>query len=135
MKLPALNYPRLIAAYLMLALVLHVIPTSGGDGAALSSRYILFVRADYLLHLLLFIPLMVLVWLHLNREQVTGTARFNHALLWLVAGTIFAAFLEGLHLLLPYRSFNPVDLGLNVAGVVVGASIFLWDPKRYARLK
>ena len=135
MKAAWLSYPRLIGAYLLLVLVLHLIPTTGSDGTALSSRTIIFFRADYLLHLLIFIPFMVLVWLHLDREQVTGAARFNYALLWLVAGSIYAALLEGLHLLVPYRTFNPVDLVLNVAGVVTGSLIFLWDRKRFARLK
>ena len=112
-------------------------PTGGANnnGLALSSRQILFIRADYLLHLLLFVPLMILVWLYLNKERITGVTRFNHALLWFVAGVLFALLAEGMHYLLPYRSFNPVDLVLNVTGVVLGTFIFLWDPKRYARLK
>jgi len=78
---------------------------------------------------------MILVWLYLNKENITGVTRLNHALLWLAAGIIFAALLEVIHLLLPHRSFNPVDLILNVSGVILGALIFLWDPKRYAKLE
>jgi len=87
------------------------------------------------LHLLLFVPLMILVWLYLNKEKITGITRFNHALLWFVAGTLFAVLAEGMHYLLPYRSFNTVDLVSNVSGVILGTFIFLWEPKRYARLK
>lgn len=116
-------------------LILHLIPTSTGNGVALNSRVILFVCADYLLHLVMFVPLMILVWLYLNKENITGVTRFNHALLWLVAGILFAAFLEAIHFLLPHRSFNPVDLILNVVGIMLGALIFLWDPKRYVKLK
>ena len=130
-----MNYLRIITLYIIVVLILNLIPTSGGDGIALSSRNIFFIRADYLLHLLLFIPLMVLVWLYMNKENITGVTRFNHALLWLLAGIIFAALLEVIHLFLPHRSFNPVDLILNVSGVILGALIFLWDPKLYAKLE
>jgi len=132
-----LNYLKAIIVYLVIVFILHVIPTSAGDGEGLglSSRMIFFVRADYLLHFLIFIPLMVLVWLYLNQENITGTARVNHALLWLVGGICFAFLMEGLHLLLPYRTFNPVDFFLNAAGVIMGAVVFLWDPVKFAVLK
>ena len=130
-----MNYLKLIALYVIVVLILHLIPTSTGNGVALSSRVILFVRADYLLHLIMFVPLMILVWLYLNKENITGVTRFNHALLWLVAGIFFAVILEAIHFLLPHRSFNPVDLILNVSGVILGALIFLWEPKRYAKLE
>lgn len=130
-----MNYLRIITLYIIVVLILHLIPTSSGDGVALNSRVIFFIRADYLLHLVLFIPLMVLVWLYLNKENITGVTRFNHGLLWLAAGIFFAVFVEGIHLLLPHRSFNPVDLILNVTGVLLGALVFLWDPKRYAKLE
>ena len=66
---------------------------------------------------------MVLVWLYFNKERITGITRFNHALLWFVAGVLFAVLAEGMHYLLPYRSFNPADLALNVIGVVLGTFI------------
>ena len=132
-----MNYLKLLALYLLVVLVLHVIPTgtSEGGGLALSSRVIFFVRADYLLHLLVFMPLMVLVWLHLNKENITGVTRFNHTLFWLAAGVLFAAFVEGIQCLLAHRAYNPVDLILNVSGVLLGAVIMLWKPKRYAKVK
>ena len=120
---------------MMLVLLLHIIPTSTVNEVDLSSRTFLFIRADFLVHLLLFIPLMVLVWLYLNRENITGIKRINTALLWLLGGVLFAAFVEGLQFFLPYRSFNLVDMVFNVSGVIVGSVIFLWEPKRYAKLK
>jgi len=131
-----LNYLKLIAIYTAVIVILHIIPTGppGGNGIGLSSTYFLFIRADYLLHMLLFIPLMILVWLYLNSERITGVARFNHALLWLVAGIVLASAVEGVQYFLPHRSFNPLDLIFNVAGVITGALVFLWEPKRYARL-
>ncbi len=132
-----MNYLKLLAFYLVLVFILHVIPTgpSEGGGLALSSRVVLFIRADYLLHLLIFVPLMVLVWLHLNKENITGRTRFNHTLYWLAAGVLFAAFVEGVQCLLAHRAYNPVDLILNVSGVLLGAVIMLWKPKRYAKIK
>ena len=120
-----------------MVLLLHNVPSSMSDGnsLALSSRQIIYMRADYLLHLLIFMSLMILVWLYLNKENITGSTRLNYALLWFAAVTLFAAFAEGIHYFLPYRSFNPVDLLLNVTGVILGSFIFLWQPRRYSQLK
>lgn len=43
-------------------------------------------------------------------------------------GVILAAFAEGIQHLLPYRKFNPADLGMNVSGVITGLALaLLWQ--------
>ena len=132
-----MNYLNLIITYSIFIFILHVIPTgpSGGNGLGLSSTTFLFIRADYILHMLLFVPLMVLVRLYLDQQRIVGVTRFNHVLLWVLGGSIFAGLVEAIQYLLPYRSFNPVDMIFNVLGVLLGAVVFMWQPRRFARLK
>ena len=133
-----MHYLKLIVLYAVVIVILHLIPTSppGGNGVGLSSQTILFIRADYLLHMLIFVPWMILVWLYLNKNKITGITRFNQALLWFWGGLLLAALAEGLHYIIPHRSFNHLDLLFNMVGVILGAIIFLWAPKpQYAILK
>lgn len=132
-----MNYLNLIIIYSIFIFILHVIPTGppGGNGLGLSSMTFLFIRADYLLHMLLFVPLMVLVRLYLDQQRIVGVTRFNHVLLWVLGGSFFAGLVEVIQYLLPYRSFNPVDVIFNVLGVLLGAIIFMWQPRKFARLK
>jgi len=127
-----LNYLKLIAIYAAVVLVLHVIPTSlaPGSGFAPSRVYFLNLRADHLLHMLLFVPWMVLVRLHLYSERVAGAARNKAALLWLALGLALAAGAEGLQYWVPYRSFNPLDLAGNLTGVLLGALAFAWPGRK-----
>ena len=123
-----MNYLKLIAIYAVVVLVLHVIPTSlaPGSGFAPSRVYILNLRADHLMHLLLFLPWMVLVRLHLDSEGAAGAARKKAALLWLALGLALAAGAEGLQYWVPYRTLNPLDLAGNLSGVLLGALAFAW---------
>ena len=132
-----MNHLNLIITYSIFIFILHVIPTGppGGNGLGLSSTTFLFIRADYILHMLLFVPLMVLVRLYLDQQRIVGVTRFNHVLLWVLGGSIFAGLVEAIQYLLPYRSFNPVDMIFNVLGVLLGAVVFMWQPRRFARLK
>jgi len=102
-------------------------PIGSGTGVALNELEIGSVRADYLLHTVVFLPWMILVWLYLNAKNISGRQRFNHAIRWFYAGLFLAVFSEGIQYWLPYRAFNPLDLIFNVSGVVVGTVIFVWS--------
>ncbi len=121
-----MNYLKIIVAYFLVVFLLSIIPT--GFGPSLNKVTVLTFRADYLLHALVFLPWMILVWLHLNKEELTGSKRNRQMLLWFLAGLLLATFSEGIHYLLPYRSFNPMDLIYNISGVVGGIFIFFWKP-------
>ncbi len=84
--------------------------------------------------MLLFIPLMVPVRLYLDQQRITGLTRFYYVLLWVYGGSVFAALVEVIQYLLPYRSFNPLDVLYNVLGVLLGAVVFMW-PKRFTGKK
>ena len=75
------------------------------------------LRLDYLLHALVFIPLVPL-W----RLALPGHPWW----LVIISGLLFAACCEGIHFLLPYRSYNINDLLGNMVGVILGAMAARW---------
>ncbi len=103
-------YKNLLILYLI-AVFLMVIAPLGGFSTALNNITVISFRLDYLLHALMFLPLMVL-W-HLG---------FPHHPLWLilVGGILIAASMEGLQYLLPYRAYNVNDMLGNGAGALMG---------------
>jgi len=86
---------------------------------------IFFIRANYLVHMVIFLPWMLLVWLYLNAKNMYDKKRTKRAVQLFFVGVFLAAFAEVLQYWFPYRSFNPMDLLFNVSGVVLGALIFL----------
>ena len=117
------SYKKIIFIYAIIVFLLHIIPT--GSPVAPNQLYIEDVSADNLKHMMIFIPWMVLVWLYLNKQRLTGNVRFKKAILWLSAGLLLALTSEGVQLFLPHRSFNVMDILSNVSGVVLGALIFI----------
>ena len=84
---------------------------------------IVYFRADYLLHTLLFLPWMIIVGLHLYRKNLKRELYFRYLFYWFLAGISLAVLAEVIQLWLAYRSFNPVDVVFNVAGVVFGGVV------------
>jgi glycopeptide antibiotics resistance protein len=124
-----INWP--IVAYAMAILILSVAPTNSIKQVDLGSTWVLSIRSDYLLHVLLFLPWMVLVsW---RWREKRGAVFFVKAL---TAGLFLAVISEGVQYWLPYRQFNLVDLGANGVGLAIGALIAgLGRAKRLARQK
>jgi glycopeptide antibiotics resistance protein len=104
----------LYSAVLLLISVLRI-----NASGALNTTTVIGFRADYLLHILLFVPFMPLARCGWSRVQ-RRTAWFWPAC---GAGLAMAAFLECLQWFLPYRTFNPLDLAANGGGIIVGALI------------
>ena len=130
-----MNYLKLLVIYAIGLFILHIIPTSlavfGSEGSALAlNRVEIFsLRSDHLVHALVFLPWMILVWLYLNKEKVTGIKRFKMALVGLLAGLLLAGIAEGVQYWIPYRTFNPVDVIANMTGVLLGSVVFSWSYK------
>ena len=108
--------------YIAVLTALHLIPT--GESLALDQVQLYSFRADYLAHTLVFMPYMLLVWLHLKEKRITGRARLRAALPWFAGGLALASVLEGVHYWWPYRSFNITDLLFGLLGICAGAAIF-----------
>ncbi len=127
---------RSIYLYTLIIFFLHVVPFSSSQADTFVEMGKITYRVDYLLHTAVFIPWMLLPCLTVtkrrsvrsiaNRQNIqiknVGTGYF---LSWLGLGIVFAALMEGLHYVLPYRTFNPVDALFNIAGVGSGALLAL----------
>ncbi len=103
---------KLFRVYLICVLLLAVLPINSAGG--LNNVTILKFRGDYFLHSLMLVPWMIfLLWIKSNWW------------LWLLSGLLFAAFIEGIQYVLPYRAYNVNDLVANIIGVGIGGGILL----------
>ncbi len=114
---PIIKY--LFIFYLIGVAIVSILPI-GGMSTAMNEVDVLSIRLDYLMHALVFIPLVPL-W------RLVGP----QAPWWLmiVAGLLLAAATEAVQLYLPYRAYNINDMLGNIAGVAIGAIIALFIPK------
>jgi len=98
----------LLILYLLALLAMMTVPLGT---TVLSDTFVFELRLDYLVHVLAFLPLVVL-W----RLGFPG-----HSLWVIVAvGIVLAVGLEGVQYLLPYRSWNVNDAVGNMIGVGIG---------------
>jgi glycopeptide antibiotics resistance protein len=112
-------YRHLLFFYFLAIVGISVIPL-GSDPFLSSVTVINILRLDYLLHALLFVPLVSL-W----RFGLPGHS------LWIVmtGGLFLAAFCELIQLWLPYRGYNINDLIGNMTGVLLGALVLSFLPR------
>jgi VanZ family protein len=86
------------------------------------------IRLDYLEHIFFFAVLSVLHYLAYLTS--TGQTKKIRLYLWLVAGLVFASITEIYQIFIPGRGYNPVDLGLNISGLLVGIPVGKWFSSR-----
>lgn len=98
--------------YLLITALITIIPIGGPDIPSLHKIYVIGMRLDLLLHFLIFLPLVPL-WFLYNPKQQPWTL--------IVFGLLIAVFTEGVHYVLPFRSFDLYDMLGNMAGIVPGA--------------
>ncbi|MBC2704220.1 VanZ family protein [Desulfobacula sp.] len=105
---------KILTIYLMTLFLMMIIPL-GGVSAGLNNFSVLQLRLDYLVHGLVFVPLVIL-W----------RMRFPGHPVWLIlaGGIAIASGLEVIQYLLPYRAWNINDLVGNGAGVLLGGGLF-----------
>jgi len=104
--------------YIVFMLFLVSLPLNNAGSGFLTNTYIVKIRLDYLVHIVLFQP-----FLFLMKQAYSGPF-----LIMLMAGLVFAGFCEGVQYLLPYRSFNINDLIANEAGIMLGIVIVVsWN--------
>jgi len=116
MKLSNRTLTWLIIIYIstILALSAAIINTK----VALNRTRVLEVRLDHLLHMLLFIPWMVLIrWRWSEKEG------YWFYFLAMATGFLLACFSEGIQFFIPGRSSNLLDLLANFIGIFIGALI------------
>ncbi|MBI9031806.1 VanZ family protein [bacterium] len=99
--------------YLLALVTLSVMPL-GGVSKELTDITVIRIRGDYLLHMLVYLPMISLMLLSFPKSK------------WgMVAIAIgLGVGLEYFQMFLSYRAFNINDLVANLAGVVVGGGIY-----------
>lgn len=107
-------------AWIIAILVLTSLPYSGEVEKYATSEF----RWDYLQHFIFYAGLSVLFYLAYG----SSIRKESRKRLWffLLAGLLFATLTEVHQLIIPGRAFNPVDLGLNMAGILIGFPIGLF---------
>jgi hypothetical protein len=129
-----------IAIFVLFVVALHVIQLE--SRISLDEVKVMNIRGDHLLHVAIFLPWMSLVRLNLSGKsmqshvhQVSGIKTgklysitrlmINSPFFWFLTGLLLAAVAESIQYLLPYRSFNLMDMLSNAAGVVLGSIVYL----------
>lgn len=117
---------KLFWAWLIIILVLNVIPLGNETSESLSislRKGKTIFRADYLLH---FISLLALAWVFIL-GQVASRPVFRDQSLQRFSLIVISAALgfELIQFVLPYRRFNPIDLGFNLSGAILGIIVVI----------
>lgn len=113
-KMKSQSIDLLLKGYVCLIIMLVVLPMNS-SGSSINHTFVLSFRLDYLLHGLLFVPLMGLLRLRFR------SGRIKSFLLWLPVALLFAMLCEGIQYALPYRAYNINDMVANGLGVLIGA--------------
>jgi len=118
-----LNIKYVYYLYLLFLFAGTVLPLNK-TSVTLNDNYTMHVRWDYLLHMLVYIPLPVLLGAVNEKKTAlqtkSGPARTNKFLRILLISAVIAVFFEALQLVIPYRVFNINDLLANGAGTIIG---------------
>ena len=112
----------LLYIYLATLLILTVIPING-TGDILDNNYTLNIRWDYIVHALVYVPMISLLMM---RNQKSLSHKFKALdLKIIIIAIIIAILLEAIQLLIPWRTFNVNDMGSNILGVVLGVIVLM----------
>lgn len=106
--------------YLLLLLVGALIPLGRGS-ELLGNNYTFDIRADYLLHALVYIPLPLLL-------RLSRSGRKGGWLAVIMVSLVVVILFETVQMLVPYRAFNINDLFANGVGVLIGLlpAFYVW---------
>lgn len=111
---------NLLAVIYTIALILVSVMPINSSHTALNHNYIVTIRLDYFLHAGIFIPWIVLIWM--SRGSTFRTS-LPGIIGWVFLSLLFAALMEFVQYLLPYRAYNINDLLSNLTGVLLGYAI------------
>ena len=72
-------------------------------------------QLDYLLHFIMYFAGGILLYYYRTQKKAKVSG-----IIWLGAFMLYAGCNEAIQLIVPGRSFNPVDLGINLISVIPG---------------
>lgn len=102
----------LLMVYLGILLLLTVLPINA-PGGSLNNTYVMEVRLDYLLHFLIYLPIVYLM------------VQCFRLYLAVILSLVVAVGMEFLQYAVPYRSFNVNDLVANVLACILSLGLWL----------
>ena len=106
----------ILVFWVCILIILNVIPNYTPPSLKLEEYSAL--RTDYVLHFLSFLILPVFYFLSGRKTLFDLILKTSWSLI--IAGIFFAAFVEGIQIIVPGRSFNPLDMLFNVSGLLAG---------------
>ncbi len=120
---------KLLYTYITILILLATFPINGLN-SMLNNNYLLNIRWDYLVHALVYIPLvplLIIAQIKIGRKVKShGRATLSFQTLnIIILSLLFAFSLEGIQYFLPYRAFNINDLVANGVGVALGCLIII----------
>ncbi len=103
--------------WLLVVLVLNVVPLGNETNRSLSGNKIYQFRMDYVVHSLTF---LVFAWIWVL-GKIKNVCWFKSYEVLKFGGIVFisALGLELLQILIPYRTFNPMDMMANLIGAIL----------------
>ncbi len=126
-----LKYTFHVIFFLYIALVIFAsLYSFKGSGIDLSD-YIFGIRADRIVHFIMFIPYSVCAWLAfgLSFKRVAGK---NPVFILFLTGIIISSITEILQTFSPNRDFDIYDLSANYLGIISG-SLFVFIMNKCSR--
>jgi len=139
MKIGTISYKILgyvFWVYLLALFLLTVFPIHQVDSLIFQSSHSPWaIRLDYILHVLVYLPLPVLMGYSIeNRQKRSGKARIMIVIRVVFFSLVVASGFETLQLLLEYRTFNINDLAGNTGGVIAGTILYIFHTFQNSRV-
>ena len=107
----------ILIIYLIVVIAGATLPING-TSSTLNNNYILSIRWDYIVHVMVYMPLFPLLNKTLNLK--TKSLDFKA----IIVAVLLATTLEAIQYIIPWRAFNVNDLISNILGVGIG--VLLW---------
>lgn len=111
---------KLFWYWLIILLVINVIPL-GNDIHQIIHKPVFKFRLDYLIHFISFLIFIPLCFIDIRRGGPIFSKKPVLKYLLIIGGA--AVIFELIQYLLPYRTFNPMDLISNLTGSIIGTII------------
>jgi len=111
---------KLFWYWLIILLVINVIPL-GNDINKIIHKPVFKFRLDYLIHFISFLIFIPLYFIDEKRDYPLFSKKPVLKYLLIVGGS--AVLFECIQYILPYRTFNPMDLISNLTSAIIGTII------------
>lgn len=107
---------KIFYLYAFVLVLLSILPINS-SGSSINHVFIVSIRLDYLLHCLIYIPLVLFLWIDKESALLSTPGK---AFIWFIILLIFAVITEVIQYFLTYRAFNINDMLANGLGIIIG---------------